>query len=95
MGTGVVANETQVTTVKADIPAWYKWVLLLAVIAAAVALIWTVMLSRTVDKLERHNRALVRWAAEVTTFSEGVSAALWGPGGDPCCVPPKAPPELQ
>ena len=83
------------TVVQETVPAWIKWVLALLGLALIGAFIWCFMLSQTVNRLERHNTELVRWTREVQTWSESVSAALWGPGGDPCCIPPKPPPELQ
>ena len=86
---------TAVPVQKADIPGWVKAAIALMALAVIGALIWCFLLSRTVNRLERHNADLVRWTREVQAWTVGVSNALWGPGGDPCCEPPKPPPELE
>ena len=78
--------------VKSGVP-W--WVAILIGLVAVGALIWCFTLSRSVNRLEKHNTELVEWGREVQAWSVSVTRAVWGPGGDPCCVPPKPPPELE
>jgi hypothetical protein len=71
------------------------WALLSALILIVVLGIWCFNLNGRVNRLEDHNRALVAWGDDVRRWSVSVSTAIWGPGSDPCCLPPKPPPELE